>query len=918
MLPGGIRRLFRLFRGQGDVEGDLDAEIAFHLDTKTESLVAAGMSPEAAREEAVRLFGTVTAARRELAAIDHRDTGRRLRMDWLEAAWSDLRFAARGLARAPAFTAVVVVTLALGLGATAAMFGILDRLLLQPPIGVRDPGQVVRLYVRRAKTDFFGSRFQRSFSLAEFGDFAGARSVSEVAFDAGRPLSVRLSDALGTARAQADLVSGAYFTLLGIRTVRGRPLLPADDSVGSPPAAVVSYGLWKGRYAADASIVGRLIHVNGSAYTVVGVAPPGFSGLSPQTVDLWLPVTVAGNDLFGAPTRFFDWRVSNFGYGAVARVTPGSRPAQVAAELTLVFRRAQSLQPRTPFMPADSAAVVALGSIIPGRFRMTVGETGESLSLALLVAAVALIVCLIAVANVANLLLLRALGRRRETGIRLALGVSHWRLLRSVLSECLLLALLSGVAAAWISSAGGELLRKLLLQNTWAAPFFDLRVFAFVALTAFAVGMLTGLVPAFFGGRTDVLASLKAGVRLSGWRRSRARGGLMVAQVALTLALLAGFGLFARSLVKAERVNFGADVNHLVMLSPQRIERGVTPAPSKMTSTVLDALLDRVRHLPGVRAAALGETAIPMWSNTVRPMRAEGVASVPNSTAGGGPYFGEIGPGYLEAIGLPLKRGRTFVPSEYVSPAAVALVSEEMARRLWPGQDVIGKCLYVQVDMMAKTQPPCSVIVGIVANERWDVSEPPLMQYYLPLPPDAAAGYPDIVVRAAGAPQPLVKPLTSLAKLVQPNLSDNAVFPLRSIVDRQVHQWTLASELLAMFGALALLVAMVGIYSVVAFDAAQRRNEFGIRVALGARAWDLARLMLGQGLRYAVIGGLLGFALVIVAGRFVASQLFHTSPRDPIALGATALLLLAATLVACALPARTAARADPRVSLQAD
>ncbi len=917
MLPRGIRRLFRLYRGHGDVQDDLDAEIAFHLDSKTVALIAAGTNPEAAREEALRQFGDVRRARRELAAIDHRDTGRRLRMDAIEAAWSDLRFAARGLARAPAFTAAVVVTLALGLGATAAMFGVLDQLLLRPPSGVQDPQQLVRLYVRHTGKDFFGSQYQRSFPYADFDDFAGARSVLGVAFDVGRPLPVRLDDDLGTAQVQVGLVSGAYFDLLGVRMVRGRPLQQADDSVGSPPAAVVSYGLWKDRYAAAPSVIGRLLHVFGRAYTVVGVAPRDFSGLSPQTVDLWLTVAVAGNDLFGAPTRFFDWRRNNYTFGAVTRVRSGYRPLQAAAELTLIRRRIQSAKPPDRFTPPDSDATVALGSVIPGRLGIALGETGESVSLSLLVAAVALIVCLIAVANVANLLLVRALSRRRETGIRLALGVSRWRLLRSVLAESLLLAAVASAAAAYISSAGGELLRKLLLQNTWAAPLFDWRVFTFVAVTAFGVGTITGLVPAFFGGRTDVLASLRAGVRLSAWRRSRIRGALMVGQVALTLVLLAGFGLFARSLDKAEHVDFGADVNHLVVLSPQRVDRGVSPGESRITSAALDGLLERVQHLPGVRAAALGDGAIPMWSYGVRPLRVEGVESQPDN-GNDGPFFSEIGPGYLQVVGLALRRGRTFAPSEYASPASVALVNEEMTRRLWRNQDAIGKCLYVQVDVTRKTQPPCSTVIGVVANQRHDVSGPPLMQYFLPLPRDAAAMYPDIVVRSAGDPERLVTPLTALAKVVQPNLSPQAVRALPTILARQLHSWQLASELLAMFGGLALLVAMVGVYSLVAFDAAQRRHEFGIRVALGARAWDLARLMLGQGLRYGVAGGLLGFALVVVGGRFIASQLFHTSPRDPIALGATALLLLAAILVACALPARSAVRADPRVSLQAD
>jgi putative ABC transport system permease protein len=917
MLPTGIRRLFRLFRGHGDVEDDLDAEIAFHLDTKVEALVAAGMSPGAARREALRQFGDMRAARAALAAIDHRDTGRRLRTEWLEAAWSDLRFAARGLRRSPGFTATVVVTLALGLGATAAMFGVLDRLLLRPPIGVRNPERVVQLLVRR-HVSVRGSLFRRYFPYSELDDFSGPDALSAAAFGTLRPLPVPLDDDAGSTDARADLVSGSYFSLLGVNVVLGRPLQPADDSAASPAVAVISYGLWKSRYGGAPSVVGKTIRVSGLPCSVVGVAPPGFSGLSPGDVDVWLPAATTGNAVFGTPSKWFDWHTNVSTFEAIARLTRGQPRARAEGELTLAYQRHRALLPPSWFEPMDPAATVVLGSIIPGRAQVETGDLGESLSLSLLVAAVALIVCLIAVANVANLLLLRSFGRRRETGIRLALGVGRWRLVRATLAESLLLAALAAVAAALVASVGGEVLRRLLVETPWPVPLLGLRVFAFVGVTAFAVGSVTGLVPAFFGGRTDVVASLKAGMRHSAWRRSRMRAALVVGQVAMTLLLLAGFGLFARSLGQAERVDIGVDVHHLAIVDPMRTRTPALPGSPGLSTASLNALLQRVRSLGGVRAAALAATAIPMYSFTVKYLRAEGVDSVANSSAGGGPFFSEIGPGYLDAVGLRLLRGRAFEPSEYASPATVSLVSEEMARRLWPGQNAIGKCLYVKLDMASKEAPPCSAIVGIVGNVRQQVTEPPLMQYYLPLPSDVAASHAEIVVRAAGDASSLVAPLRTLTKAVQPDLASLGVMPLSTILGRQLSSWALGSKLLAMFAGLALLVAIVGIYAVVAFDAAQRRGELGIRVALGARGRDLAGLMLGKGLRYGVIGAVLGLLLVAVAGRLVASQLFHTSPRDPLALGAAALLLLAAMLAACALPARAAARADPRIALQAD
>jgi len=908
MLPRGIRRLFRLYRGHGDVEDDVAAEIAFHVETKTKALVAAGMIPAAARDEALRQFGDVKRARRELAAIDHRDTGRRLRADWLEAVWSDLRFAARSLARAPGFTAVVVLTLALGLGATAAMFGVLDRLLLRAPIGISDPGEVVRLYAKEGEPDTRGQRLLGQFLFTEFDFFDQARSAA-VAFGFHRAMPVPFDDAAGALDARAELVSATYFQVLGVRPALGRVLLPADDSAGSSPAAVISYALWQGRYGGLTSIVGRVIHVKRRAYTVVGVAPRGFSGLTPQSVDCWLPAGVAVEDVFGPGLRNPHTRY--YVFDAVARVRPRFTREQVAGELTLALRRHQALLATGPFSAADPGATVVLGSIVPGRSQVELGRHDDSLSLSLLVAAVALIVCLIAMANVANLLLLRALARRRETGIRIALGVSRWRLLRSVLAESLLLAAVAGAAAAWIASAGGEVLRKLLVQEDWAAPLFGTRVFIFVALTAVVVGTLTGLVPALLGGRPDVLASLRAGVRLSAWRRSRVRGTLMIGQVALTMALLAGLGLFARSLARATQVDFGVDAGHLLVASTAREDPKAPPID-------IDALLARVRHIPGVRAATAEEEALPMFSFGVSYLRAEGVASLPNNTSEGGPFYSLIGQDYLDAAGLPLLRGRTFALGEYTAPATVALVSAEMARRLWPAGDALGKCLYITTIQTGNDKPPCSSIVGIIGSVRQNVSEPPLMQYYVPLGSDPRLSAPDIMVRSVSDPARLVAPLTALLKTMEPDLPDGAVHTVPSLLDDQFRAWRLGTALFAMFGGLALLVAMVGLYSVIAFDGAQRTHEFGIRVALGARGWDLARLLLAQGLGYGVAGLALGLALVAVTGRLLASQLFHTSPRDPLVLAVVALLLLGAVVAACLAPARSAAAADPRSSLQAD
>jgi predicted permease len=786
------------------------------------------------------------------------------------------------------------------------MFGVLDRLLLRPPIGVGDPEEVVRLYVRDAEAKkFLGSGLRANYLYQELNDYDSVKLVSGVAFTDG-PTEAAVADEAGAVHAQADLVTGTYFQVLGVRPAVGRPLVPADDSPGSAPAAVVSYDFWKARYAGLPSVIGQVIRVIGRAYTIVGVAPRGFSGLSPRKVDLWLPARVAADDIFGPVLR--NPNVRRYAFSAFARVRPGFTQEQVASELTLALRRRQPLEFKDPLQLLGPPATVALGSIIPGRAQLELGNVGESLRLSLVVGAVALIVCLIAMANVANLLLLRALGRRRETGIRLALGVSRWRLVRAVLAESLLLGVAAAFVAAWVASAGGELLRKLLLQDQWAAPVFSVRVFGFVAAAAFLVGIFTGLVPAFLGGRPDVVAALRAGVRHSTWRRSRVRAAFLVGQVALSVVLLAGLGLFARSIERAMRVDFGIDVPHLLWASTAR------PTPKASPVNVED-LLARVRQIPGVRAAGAVQMALPMFSYGAAYLRAEGVASLPNSSSEGGPFYSQIGAGYFEASGLRLLRGRRFAPGEYVAPATVALVSEAMARWLWPAGDPLGKCLYIQT---GKDTPPCSTVVGVTSDVRQSVSGPPLAQYYVPLGSDTRYSAPEIVVRTVGDPERLVAPLTSLLKTVEPDLPDQAVMTLPSRLDSDFRTWRLGTALLGMFAALALLVSMVGLYSIVAFDGAQRTHEFGIRMALGAGGWNLAGLMVRQAVRYATVGAALGIVLALFAGRLVAKQLFNTTPRDPVVLVGAGLLLLISALAACALPARSAATVDPRISLQAD
>ncbi|HEX6630929.1 MAG TPA: ABC transporter permease, partial [Gemmatimonadaceae bacterium] len=592
-----LRRVFRLDVLAPRVERDVDDELAFHFAEQAAELEARGLAPDAARAEAARRFGDVHHYRRELRAIDRGHAAAHRRADLRDATMHDLRHALRGLRRNPGFALAVVLTLALGIGANATMFGLVDRLILRAPAHVVAPEDLRRVMMRYVYRGESGVNDVQSYPTLQ--DMrTGVPALAHVAgYGGATPSLGRGADARPV---RATVVSGDYFALLGTRPELGRLLQPADDERGSAPAAVVSHGFWQRHFAGDPNVVGRVLQLDRVTYTVVGVAPPGFVGLEGRgAAEVWLPLVpraLASGDT--TALREYGWQWLTI----VGRLRPGASDAQAMAQATTVFR-----SPANP--DADTTARAVVRSVLPratlakGADEVIPGDGTAQARVAVLLAGVSLLVLLIACANVANLLLARALQRRREIAVRLALGVSRGRLAAQLVTESLLLALAGGAAALLVVHWGGLLVRGLLLGDVaWEGSPVDARVLAFTAAATIATGLLAGLVPALQASRPSLTSALRGGAREGGGRRSRTRATLLVAQAVLSVVLLVGTGLFVRSLVRVGNERLGLDVNQ-VLVGTMRL-RGLGYEPERVDATFRE-MAERVREVPGVRGAAL-------------------------------------------------------------------------------------------------------------------------------------------------------------------------------------------------------------------------------------------------------------------------------------------------------------------------
>ena len=905
-VRAGIRRLFHLSADQPEqVAAEVEDQIGLHLDLRTEQLIAQGMSPEAARLEALRRFGQLERARPTLISSASRREHRMRIRDTFDALGQDLRYALRGLRKQPGFTAAVILTLGLGIGANATMFGVVDRLLLRPPAHLRDPGETGRVYFTRAVNgeSFTGSNiaYQRYVDIRD-----NTRSFSEIAGFFDRKLVI----GLGTEarQAQVSLVSASFWTLFGVRPERGRFFTAEEDRLpAGTPVAVLGHDYWRTAYGGDPGVIGKTLHIGRTAYTIIGVAPAGFSGMSLLSVTAFIPLTAGAVEIFPGRAGRGTWSQGyNFTWmSLIARRKSGVTTDAANTDLTAAFRQSMLAQlgERAGTEAQDSVSLRAeIASIILDRGP----KARQGAKVTTWLGGVSILVLLVACANVASLLLARAIQRRREVAVRIALGVSRGRLIRYLLTESLLLAaggaLLALVIAQW---AGGALHALLLPDVEWASTISDRRVLLFTAATTLVAGVMTGLAPAMQHVGADLTGALKSGGREGGVGRTRLRASLIALQGAISVVLLVGAGLFVRSLHNVRSIDIGFDADRLVYLGLSM--RGLTLEPPRQLA-LLEEVREQARTLPGVQSAA-STIAVPFWISWTTGITVPGVDSARLEPEY---YINAVSADYFETIGTPLIRGRAFTAEDDSTRPRIAIVSQAMARSIWPGEDPMGRCIRIAAD-----STPCYAVVGIVGDIVRGFAEGPAPYMYVPWGQQPSTGS-GVLVRTRG---PAADAMESVRRGLQPIMPGNAyveAYALESFIDPEVRPWRLGATMFTLFGALALVLAAVGLFSVISYNVSQRTHEIGVRIALGAGAGDVLRLVIREGLRITIIGVAIGVGVALFAGRFLTPLLFSVSPRDPLTFGVVVVTLLVAAVGATLMPAVRASRVNPNVALRSD
>jgi predicted permease len=856
---------------------EIEAELRSHLEMRSDEGIAGGMAPRDAREDARRRFGNVTLQKERAREADL--------AIWLETLAQDVVFGLRVLRKNPGFAAVAILTLALGVGANAAIFSVVNAVLLRP-LPYPNPSQ---LFVIQETSP---QQAHLSVSYPNFQDWSAQQDVfSDMAIY--RTQSLNLTGLGEPEHVRAAVATSQLFPMLGFTPVAGRAFTAQDDDASAAPAVLLSYSFWKQHFGGDPSVAGKAIRLDDREYTIVGVVSDSPS--IPRNAALWT------NFGLQAARPEMHRRNNHMGYAAIVRLKEGVTAAQACAEMDAIAGRIAAANPVTN--AGWGISFNAMLDTMVGNYR------GELLMLAAAVGLVLLIAC----ANLANLLYARGVTRERELAVRAALGAGRGRLARQLFTESILLAMLGGAAGVALAYFSQRTI--VALSPAGAARFPETRVDFAVVAFAFGVSLVTGLLFGAMPARRLSRARLRE-VMIEGGRgasegasRGDMRQLLIAAEVGLTLVLLMCAALFVESLKRTESVKLGFNPDHLLMLNVDL--PGQRYGNEKAINAFYDQLLERLRALPGVTGATL-DSAAPLNADWQTGFEIEGQPPFPPGQAPSA-EVSVIEQDYFRVMGIPVLSGRSFTHEDDAGPGAL-IADEAFARRFWPGEDAVGKHV---IFWSGSKYDKSLAIIGVVPTVRLYgyTAQPRFLQVYLP---QKQTGESDltILVRSAGDPAALNGAVRGIVAQVDPSLPVYGMRTLEQDLRDSIGSARLMVSLLTFFAALALVMASAGLYGVVAYNVSCRRREIGIRLALGASRGEVVWMMLSHSLRPAAIGIAIGLAAMLEIGRVVGKLLYETAGTDPVILGAASLILLALVVAASYVPARQALRVDPIETLR--
>ena len=880
-----LHRLAALFRRR-HLEDDLDAELRSHLEMAIELNLQKGMPAEDARREALRSFGGV-----EQTKEIYRD---RRGLPMIETALQDFRFGLRMLRRSPGFSILAILCLTLGIGANAAVFSWIEGILFRPYPAVTHQERLLAL-TGTAR----GESGRTDISWPDLLDLQGNCTLID-SFIVNKIMGTTLSVGDRAERTIGSIVSANYFDALGVHPILGRGFEPGEDSGrNAHPVTVISYQLWKGRFNGDPQIIGKMQRLNGVPHTIIGVAPEGFYGtFVGWGMQFWVPASM--EEIFEAGGYKLEDRGARW-IEAYVRLKSGVTLAQAQQEISAVAKRLEAAYAGT-----NRGRGVQLWPLWQTPFN----NAGTLLPTLEIMLAVVVFVLLIACANVGNLLLVRSFARRHEMTVRLALGAGRSRLLKQLLTEGLILAAFGAAGGILVAHWCRHALVLLFPARAGVAMYLpgeiDWRVLALSAGVCLIATLLLGLVPAIQTGKIDLASALKAesaGV-VGGRGRAWVRSGLVVVQVSLSFVLLVGAGLLMQSLQRIRTASPGFSTRGVLVTAVDLVSAGYDAQRAK---NFQDELMNRAKALPGVESAAFARvTPLGYGSFSSTPVSVDGYQPPPEEQPA--VQYNEVGPDYFATMGIPLASGREFTRADDEKAAIVAVVNETMAARYWRGRNPIGERVQVKGRWVQ--------VVGVAKDSKYQsIREVPQPFFYVPLRQNFSVRA-ALNIRTPLSPEIMAAALAREVRTLDANLAPYEVITLQEQVDRSTSPQQVAVTLVGILGSVALLLAAIGLYGVMSYAVSQSTRELGLRMALGADASNLLRLVMWRGLALTAGGAVLGATVALGLTRLLGSLLYKVSPRDPRAFGSAFVVMAIAALAACFLPAWRATRTDPARALR--